>query len=392
MISLAQFTQPYCHTSRAKLALVIRTGSLTLYFTALPLIAAIQGNVINATTGKPAPDISVTLIKFGGNQGMTPSDEIYTGVNGNFSFDNEVLDSGSQSVHAMLQVEYAGITYNTMLAPDSSPDNLEIKVYDIAVGETLTPKMTAFLFEPTQSRLVVNQFFQFSNESIPPRTFSDPVNGTLRFDLPPAVQGKVDVRTTGPVGMPLRSSARKIDNGNTYVVNYPLKPGDSLVELTYSLPYESGEPYFGRLLYPGLETRFVVPKDVTLESDDLELIGHEPRSQASIYQYNGAPEFSLRLRGQGQLSENTAGGSSADGSTEVIISPAPIARELPWIFSITGIILTLGFFNLLVPKTILQSNISIADRRTSSTDSAVTTLSNDAPKRQSLSRAARRRR
>ena len=392
MISPAQFEQPYRHASRATLALVIRAVSLTLCFTTLPLIAAIQGKVINATTGKPAPGTIVTLIKFGGSQGMVPSDEIYTGVSGGFSFDDEVLGSGSQSVHAMLRVEYAGIAYSTMVTPDISPENLEIKVYDIAVGETLPPQMTAFLFEPTNSRLVINQFFQFSNESIPPRTFSDPVNGTLRFDLPPAAQGKVEVRTTGPVGMPLRSSARKINDGNTYVVDYPLKPGNSLVELTYSLPYESGEPYSGRLLYSGLETRFVVPKDVTLEADDLDLIGREPSSQASIYQYNGVPEFSLRLRGRGQLSERTVGGSSADGSTEVIISPASIAKELPWIFSITGIILTLGFVNLFVPKTIMQSTMSIADRRTSFTDSAVKTLSNDVPKRQLRSRAARRRR
>ncbi len=328
---------------------IVRRSLLVLCLTVVPLTAAISGKVVNVTTGKPVPGAAVTLIKFGGSQGMAPTDEMYTEADGGFSFDEKMLGLGTQPVHAMLRAEHEGISYSKMVVPDSSLENLVVEVYSIAAGETLAPEMTAFLFEPGAGRLVVNQFFQFANKSDPPRTYSDPDKGTLRFELPPASQGKVEVRTTGPSGMPLKSSARKTGDGNVYMVDYPLKPGDNLVELTYSFPYESGEPFLTRVLYPGLETRFVVPEGVTLDADDLELMGREPQSQASIYLYKGGPELSIRLRGRGQLSDNAPGGGGS--GTEVTIAAAPVAKELPWIFAIAGIVLSLGFYNLLVSKT-----------------------------------------
>ena len=54
------------------------------------------------------------------------------------------------------------------------------------------------------------------------------------------------------------------------------------------------------MLYKDLETRFVVPEGVTLEADDVNLIAKEPQTQASIYQYKGAPEFSIGCEGKGR--------------------------------------------------------------------------------------------
>ena len=376
--------------ARISMPRTVRLSLLVLCFTVLPLSAAIRGKVVNGTTGRPVAGAAVTLIKFGGSQGMAPADEMYTEADGGFSFDEKTLGLGMQPVHAMLRAEYEGISYSKMVVPDSSLEDLVVEVYSIATGETLAPQMTAFLFEPGDGRLVINQFFQFTNESNPARTYSDPDNGTLRFELPPAAQGKVEVRTTGPSGMPLKSSARKTSDDNVYMVDYPLKPGDNLIELTYSFPYEDGEPYYGRLLYPGLETRFVVPEGVTLEADDLELSGREPQSQASIYQYKGGPELSIRLRGRGQLSDNAPGGGGS--GTEVTIAAAPVAKELPWIFAIAGIVLSLGFYNLLVSKTDPENDPAAAEpvAAPAGTSDAASPQTKDRPRRPS--RAARRRR
>ena len=372
--------------ARTSISLAVFGLPFVFFFTAALLSADIRGKVVNATTGKPVSGVAVTLMQFGGSQGMAPADEMYTDADGGFSFDRERLGSGTQPVHAMLRAEYEGVSYSKIVVPDGSLDNLEVEVYDIAKGQSLDPQMTAFLFEPGNGRLVVNQFFQFANESAPPRTYSDPDRGSLRFELPPETEGKVEVRATGPAGMPLRSSAQRTAEDNVYFVDFPLKPGDNLIELTYSLPYESGEPYYGRFLYPGLETRFVVPEGVTLEADDLVLMGREPQSQASIYQYQGAPEFSLRLRGRGQLSENTPGGSGSGGNNEIRVVPAPVAKELPWIFAVTGVVLALGFYNLLVSKPARDGG----QRAPEAPDSATSSPTTD--KRPRPSRAARRRR
>ena len=320
----------------------------SLFAVAAPLSAAIQGTVINATTGQPVPRVPVSLIKFGGAQGMAPVRELNTDAQGRFLFDEALLASGSQPVHGMLRTEHEGISYTEMVVPDTNLNDIRIEVYDIAAGETLKPEMSALLFEPGPDKTVVNQFFQFTNETSPPRTFSDADRGTLQFYLPPSTGGSVTVRATGPARMPLPSSATKTDREDIYKVDFPLKPGDNLIELTYSVPTADAENFTSRILYDDVETRFVIPEGVSVEGQGLERIGQEPQSQASIYQYKGGGEFSLRISGEGRLGrEGPAGGGSGN---EIRIAPAPVARELWWVIAITAAILGIGFYNLLSSK------------------------------------------
>jgi len=319
-------------------------------FTA-PLHAAIEGTVVNATTGKPVPRVPVTLVKFGGAQGMTPVRELNTDADGRFSFDEALLELGSQPVHGMLRTEHEGISYTKMIVPDVQLDDIQIEVYDISSGETLKPDMTAFLLEPGSDVTVINQFFQFSNKTSPPITFSNADEGTLQFYLPPAAEGSVQVRATGPAGMPLPSSATRTTREDVYKVNFPLKPGSNLIELTYHVPTADAENFTSRVLYDDVEIRFVIPEGVGVEGQDLELIGQEPQSLASIYQYKGEGEFSLKISGEGQLNRGgPAGGGGGGGGNEISIAPAPIAKELWWVIAITAAILGIGFFNLLSSK------------------------------------------
>ena len=314
-----------------------------------PLHAAIQGTVVNATTGKPVPRVPVTLVKFGGPQGMAPVRELNTDAEGRFSFDEALLELSSRPIHGMLRTEHEGISYTKMIVPDVKLDDIQIEVYDIAEGETLKPDLTAFLFEPGLDETLIKQFFQFTNEARPPRTFSDPDNGTLRFLLPPGAKGVVQVSATGPAGMPLPSSATKTNREDIYKVDFPLKPGANLIELTYRVPAADVRNFTSRVLYNDVETRFVIPEGVRVEGQDLELIGQEPQSLASIYEYNGKGEFSLKISGEGRLSlEAPAGGGG--GGNEISIAPAPVAKELWWIIAITAAILGVGFYNLLSSK------------------------------------------
>ena len=91
--------------------------------------------------------------------------------------------------------------------------------------------------------------------------------------------------------MPLRSSARKIPGSDAYMVDYPLKPGDSLIELTYSLPYESGEPYFGQLLYSNLET--ISFWNIKNEIELLEERGYSTKQMETKFQRSLAFPFFL---------------------------------------------------------------------------------------------------
>ena len=316
---------------------------------AAPAHAAIQGTVVNATTGKPVPRVPVSLVKFGGPQGMASVRELNTDAEGRFSFDEALLEQGSQAIHGMLRTEHEGISYTKMILPDVTLDDIRIEVYDIAEGETLKPDLTAFLFEPGPDETLIKQFFQFTNDAKPPRTFSDPDNGTLRFLLPPGAKGVVQVSATGPAGMPLPSSATKTNREDVYKVDFPLKPGASLIELTYRVPAADDGTFTSRVLYDDVETRFVIPEGVSVEGQDFELIGQEPTSLASIYEYKGEGEFSLKISGEGRLSM-VAAEDGGGGGNEISIAPAPVAKELWWIIALTTAILGIGFYNLLSSK------------------------------------------
>ena len=320
---------------------------LAVAATAAPVRAAIQGTVVNRTTGKPVPRVPVSLIKFGGTQGMAPVRELNTDAEGRFSFDEALLEQGSQAIHGMLRTEHEGISYSKMILPDLTLDDIQIEVYDIAEGETLKPDLTAFLFEPGPNETLIKQFFQFTNEARPPRTFSDPDNGTLQFYLPPGAQGSVQVSATGPARMPLPSSATKTNRQDIYKVDFPLKPGENLIELTYRVPAAADGTFTSRVLYDNVETRFVIPEGVSVEGQDLELIGQEPQSLASIYEYKGEGEFSLEISGEGRLSLESPAGGGGGGGNEISVAPAPVAKELWWIMAITAAILGIGFYNLL---------------------------------------------
>ena len=323
---------------------------LAVAATAAPLRAAIQGTVVNRTTGKPVPRVPVSLVKFGGPQGMAPVRELNTDAEGRFSFDEALLEQGSQAIHGMLRTEHEGISYTKMILPDVTLDDIQIEVYDIAEGETIKPDLTAFLFEPGPDETLIKQFFQFTNEAKPPRTFSDPDNGTLRFLLPPGAKGVVQVSATGPAGMPLPSSATRTNREDIYKVDFPLKPGENLIELTYRVPTAADGTFTSRVLYDDVETRFVIPEGVSVEGQDLELIGQEPQSLASIYEYKGEGEFSLEISGEGRLSLESPAGGGGGGGNEISVAPAPVAKELWWIMAITAAILGIGFYNLLSSK------------------------------------------
>ena len=329
-------------------------GLLAAGILSSPLQAAIRGTVVNRTTGKPVARVPVSLIKFGGAQGMAPVRELNSDAEGKFSFDEALLKQGSQPVHGMLRTEHEGISYTKMIVPDTNLDDIKIEVYDIAKGQTLKPEMTAFLFEPGLRETVINQFFQFSNETSPPRTFSDPDQGTLQFYLPPGARGSVQVSATGPARMPLPSSATKTNREDIYKVAFPLKPGQNLIELTYRLSASDVANFTGRILYDDVETRFVIPLGVSVEGPGLELIGQEPQSLASIYEYKGEGDFSVKITGEGRLSREDpladGSGGGGGGGNEITVAPAPVAKELWWVIATTAAILGTGFYNLLSLK------------------------------------------
>ena len=306
--------------------------------------AAVSGTVVNATTGRPAARVTLTLSSFQG--GMTAVDEVVSGPDGSFAFAKDLPEVGPQQPFAgAIRAELDGVYYTEILRSGDPLDAVSITVHSTVADDIPPPDIRVVILEPQGGEMVVRESYMFRNDSDPPVTYSSE-NGSLRFHLPDDAGGEVEVSGEGPAGMPLRSSALPADEEGVYKVDFPIKPGENAITVSYTVPVGDGE-FTLRRFYSGLETRLAVPDSVSISGDDLVTAGEFPETGASIFTVNDTDSATLRITGEGRL--RAPGSATAGGgpSAEISVEPAPVARELPWILAIASLILGLGFLHLL---------------------------------------------
>src|SRR4051812_28365556 len=86
-------------------------------------VAAVDGTVVNQTTGKPQPGATVTLYKLG-QAGMESVESVKSDAQGRFS-----INQDPKGPH-LIQTAFDGVTYNHMLPPGSSPTGLSLDVFN----------------------------------------------------------------------------------------------------------------------------------------------------------------------------------------------------------------------------------------------------------------------
>src|ERR1700733_1494324 len=93
--------------------------------TAASLHASIDGTVINRTTGKPQPGVSITLVKPGA-QGMQTIGTAVSDAAGHFVFEKDQPGGGPQ----LLQASYNGVNYNKLMTPNIPTTNVALEVFE----------------------------------------------------------------------------------------------------------------------------------------------------------------------------------------------------------------------------------------------------------------------
>lgn len=294
-------------------------------------LAAVDGTVVNRTTGKPQPGAAVTLFRFDPS-GPEALGNAQSDAGGKFRIEHE-LPQGP----GLIETAYQGVTYNRMLAAGASGSNLELEVFDSSRRpSSARVAQHIVVLEPQGGQLRVSETFFFNNDG--KLTYHDPAGGTLRFFLPEALQGEARVMVTAPQGMPIERAPGKTSQPSVYKLDFPIKPGETRIELSYTTV--PGEPatFSGKVLYPGLPTRLAVPNGVTLQGEGLKPLGQEPGSQAAIYEVRGAA-YAVEI--QGAAAE--AGEDSGPSIEEIL---PRVYDHLGWILVPTFLALLLGFILL----------------------------------------------
>jgi hypothetical protein len=315
---------------------------LALSVALLPAFAAVDGTVVNRTTGKPQANVVVTLVQ--PNQtGMDNLGSVKTDAAGKFHFDKDAA-SGPQ----LLQAEFSGVTYTKMIPPGASPASVEVDVFDASTDAKNTTVAEDFiLFQPHDRQVTVSEVILIDNSST--TTYSDAKKGAVSFFVPPEALGKVTVNATGPGGMPVNRPAEKTGEAGTYRVNYPIRPGKTRFDVSYSVPLTTPMVMSGKILNTGA-TGLVVPPGVTLKGEDVHKVGADPQGKFVFYGVKGK-EYKVEI--EGSVTEQApAEGNAEDDSGQPRIEEIepPIYQKkllgqpvLLWIVEFALAILGLGF-------------------------------------------------
>ncbi len=309
--------------------------SVSLCQMALSLNAAVTGTVINATTGKPQAGATVALNKLAQQNGIELLDQAKSDAQGKFT----IATNPSGGPH-LIRTAFDGVTYNHMLPPGSPTTNLTLTVYNASKnpGDAKVTKHM-ILFEPESGgQMTVNETMLLSN---PGKTaWNDPSGGgSVQFFLPAGAGGKADVKATAPGGMPIGAAIVKTSKPEIYAVDFPIKPGDSRIDITYTTAYKIGDPFAGKVPSKDENTYLIAPNGITLAGDGLNDLGSEPRTKAHIFGLS-ANTYAITLTGEQVATEEPAEESSGPQIQQIM--PRLYGKVIP-ILAIALGILALGF-------------------------------------------------
>jgi len=306
-----------------------------LLFLSLPLLASIDGVVINRTTGLPQPGVTVLLTKLG-QGGMTPAGTAKSGPDGKFH-----LEASAQDTH-LLQAMYEGVTYNLQLPPRPVATALQVPVYEATAKPIAAPDQDMILVETDGQEMVVRQTVIYKNDGN--ETWNDPQRGTLHFFAPAEAGENVRVRAMAPGGMPIERQPKKTAEKEVWKVDYPVRPGgETRFDISYKMPVKQPIEFRTVVLHAAAPTRLVLPQGLTASGDGIKPLGEEPQTHASIFDITKR-QLKLTLSGTGQLNTPQATQpTDEDGPQFEQIQPPGFARNRNWILGLMLGILALSF-------------------------------------------------
>ena len=217
----------------------------------------ISGTVNNATVGKPAAGVTVTLVDPLG--GMAEVATTKANAQGAFSF-----KAPPARGPRLLRAERSGVNYFKMIPP--GVNSAELQVYDSASKvDGIKGTADVLRLQAEDGKLEATEMFVVSNSSQPPRTMAAPT--TFEFFLPDGAQID-DVHAQAPNGQPITAEAKTAAEKNRYALSFALKPGDTKFQVSYHVPYSGQASLLPRLTRDFEHFVVITPVGMTFSPKD----------------------------------------------------------------------------------------------------------------------------
>jgi hypothetical protein len=266
------------------------------------LAANLTGVVTDRTTGKPSSGDTIAVINTA--QGMDEIAHATTSSTGRFT---AAVPDGGQ---ILLHITHAGAEYFKSVPPGAA--SVDIDVYDSAAkiagisGEALVLRAET---DPTGHTLNVTENFFLQNASAPPRTqYGD---NTFDFYLPRNA-AIVESLANAPGGLPTNVKVVPVDAGaGHYAFTFPIRPGETRLQVAYSLPYSGSQPFAIKLSVPTGDVAVMLPKTMQFQpTTPFQTIDPDPNSQAfDAHSPPFAQPVQFTISGTGQLPQDTQNAS-----------------------------------------------------------------------------------
>ena len=326
--------------------------SLTFALLVAPfaLAATITGTVTNGTNNKPSAGDDVILVSL--QQRMQETARTKTDAHGKYSID--VADPGMH----LIRVDHQKASYFQPAPPNTA--TVDVQVFDVAATVPgITTEANVLRIETDPQGLHVTQSYFVKNDSTPPRTqFS---SHSYEIYLPP--DAKIEgAAAMGPGGMPVASSPAPMGEKGHYAYLFPLRPGETQFQVTYSLPYAGSAKFAPKLADAADNVVIMVPKSMTFTPDAstrYQPINDDINAQTFVAKnVSPAQALGFSVSGSGALPRDVQTAQSANGQPGApasaddnrpggglgnpIDTPDPLSKYKWWILSGAGLVLVIA--------------------------------------------------
>lgn len=314
----------------------------------------LKGKVVNATTGKPVPNVSVEYVKL--SQGMEPVEIARVDASGNFQFTKVPAPGAEAGPPGLLRVDYDGATYSQpvmggemaaaapmmkgAVAPDGS---ITVTVYDSSSDRNLyVVHENAIFVRPRAGAMAVLEQVFIENSSTPPRAYVNP-QGTYRFTLPAKPKGDITVSLQGAAGMPIPQTAKPVPGvENSYTIDYPIRPGESMIRIQYAVDYQDSYDFIKPLDRLPEEVHVVTPGDmVKVNAEELTPAGKDDQSGFTAFKL-GLAGNKVNFRVSGEAPPDQVSAEAGEGGSLSTI-PNPLHEQRWYLLGGLGLVLAAGF-------------------------------------------------
>jgi hypothetical protein len=281
----------------AKTCLLISLGSMKVKHKFFPLCAAclmvlgpgiglraaevkISGQVVNGTSGGPVADQKIQLLMPRG--GMQQVATAVTDSSGHFAITGSNLAADS---FYLLQATYQDVNYHAPVKfGEGSEARVDITVYNATrTAPPVRIQSARLILRADSNKVHVQEMFAVRNSSNPPRSYLN-VDGTFPFHLAKPA-GDPSAAVAGLMNMPLPQPVNPGKQPGDFYIQYPLKPGLTVMMVAYDSDYSSNKLDFAdSVAYPIDSVELLVsPPSLTVDSPLFKSAGTDSETGSQRY-------------------------------------------------------------------------------------------------------------